>query len=128
MPNTPQVSTLFALEEANKRPQTAQEEAAAPGPAGLEHGGAAGELSLPLFLWEVYLLSQPCGGFNQPVLGLWGRGQSHGLGRDIPTEGARSCLGQSWWWRADGGRAEARGPRAVRPCGAGGLTPFCFKA
>lgn len=40
---TPQVSTLFALGEANKRPQTAQEEAAAPGPAGLERGGAAGD-------------------------------------------------------------------------------------
>lgn len=104
--NTPQVcSTLFALEEANKRPQSAQEEAAAPGPAGLQLGSAAGELSLPPFLWEVYLLSQPRGGFTQPVLaGTVGTGPEPWPGRDIPAEGTRS-----FWDRAGGGGAMAGG-------------------
>lgn len=85
--NTPQAcSALFALEEANKRPQSAQEEAAAPGPAGLQLGGAAGWLSLPLFLWEVYLLSQPGGGFTRPV---WDCGEGRCPCRDSAVAAGR---------------------------------------
>lgn len=140
--NTPQAcSALFALEEANKRPQSAQEEAAAPGPAGLQPGGAAGELSLPLFLWEVYLLSQPGGGFTRPVLGLWGgtlplKGQRCGGG----AMAAELRAGEAVWGscpaailpqcgasaRGTGREGLRRSPALTQPRGAQALQPADF--
>lgn len=116
LPRHPQACTLFVLEEANKRPQTAQEGAAAPGPAGLQRRRGRGALASSL--WEAFLLSQPCGGCNRPVLGLWGMGQSHGPAGTFPQKGHAAVRARAGGDETKAGELRP-GPPAVPPCGAG---------